>query len=141
MPDIGSGYTAASVTTLNFNGWWLVNPNDSTYNVELSVIGNSFKRTKKEEQSIYEPLGRSLPIVVRGVMRGEKFTLTIEFLTEADWQKFENLRNQQVTLLLKRGYTGEQWYGVLGAERELSEAPSDHTYKVISVPFIETDAP
>lgn len=142
MPDIGSVYSTTATATLTFSEWWLKNPLDSTYNQTLSVMGDGgFKRSRKEEQSIYEPLGRPMPIVVRGVIRGERLKLQLEFLTQAAWDKFEDIRNQQQTLLLQRGYTNEEWYGVLGAERELTEARHDANYKVIDIDFIETDAP
>lgn len=140
MPDIGGVYSASATSTLSFSEWWLKNPLDPTYNLVLSVAG-VFKLTKKEEQSVYEPLGRPMPVVVRGVMRGERFPMTVDFLTIAEWQKFEALRNQQVTLLLQRGYSNEEWYGVIGAQREITEHISDHTYKTITFEFIETGSP
>lgn len=141
MPDIGSPYSTTASATLTFTDWWLKNPIDPTYNQVLSVVGDNFKRTRKEEQSVYEPLSRPMPVVVRGVVRGERFQLQLEFLTLAAWEAFEDIRNQQQTLLLQRGYTNEEWYGVLGAEREITEARADANYKVISIEFIETDSP
>lgn len=141
MPDIGGSYSATQNATLTFNEWWLKNPINSTYNLAVEIANSDFKRSRKEEQSVYEPLGRPMPVVIRGVMRGERYPLIFEFLTKANWQKFENLRNQQATLLLQRGYTNEEWYGSLGAAREITEARYDANYKLIECEFIETDAP
>ncbi len=141
MPDIGSPYSTTASTTLTFTDWWLKNPVDETYNQIIIVAGDNFTRQRKEEQSVYEPLGRIMPVVVRGVMRGERFKLKLEFLTVAAFNKFEDLRNQQATLLLQRGYTNEDWYGSLGAEREVTEDRADNTHKFVDIEFIETDAP
>lgn len=139
MPDIAGPYSASVAETLVFDDWWLECPENPIYNMTLSVI--HFYRHNKEEQTVYKPLSRPKPVVVRGVIRSEEFNLKIEFLTEADFTKFEQIRGLQLTLLLKRGYTGEQWYIVLGANRGVEEAPADHTYKVIEIGATEVDAP
>jgi hypothetical protein len=139
MPDIGGVYTATSTSTVSFDDWWLEVIEDSSYNIILSVI--DFKRASQEEQTKYHAMSRRFPIVVRGVIRGEEFDIKIEFLTVAAFNEFEAIRNLQRTVLLRRGYTGEQWYIDLGPNRPIEEAPSDHTYKVVNLTATEVDVP
>jgi hypothetical protein len=139
MPDIGGAYSATASATATFTDWWLEVIEDASYNMQLSVV--DFKRTGTEEKTKYHALGRSKPIIVREVVEGETLNLKIEFLTVADFNKFEAIRNLQRTVLLRRGYTGEQWYVDLGSTRAIEEAPADYTYKVVSLELTEVDAP
>jgi hypothetical protein len=141
MAETASAYSATQTATLTYPDWWLEDPGNSANNIILSVVGGPHKRQKKEEQTVYQALERPGYIVVRGVMRKERFDLEIDFTTVAAWQAFENIRAQQRTLLLQRGYTGEQWFGSLGPMRDLEEHTSDYTYKKVKIEFIETDAP
>lgn len=139
MPDIASVYTATSTATVSFDDWWLEVIEDSSYNMTLSVV--DFRQTSEEEQTQYHALGRRNAIVVRGTIRGEEFDIVLEFLDLTEYNKFEAIRYLQRTVLLRRGYTGDQWYVALGKARPIEEGTSDHTYKQIAMHLLEQDAP
>jgi hypothetical protein len=139
VAELGGPYSATQTATVSFPDWWLEVLEDSSYSMQLFVV--DFKRQNEEEQTKYHALGRSKTIVVRGVIRGESLDLKLEFLTVADYNKFEAVRNLQRTVLLRRGYTGEQWYISFDAARVVEEAPADYTYKIIDISATEVDAP
>lgn len=141
MTVLESSATAATSTTVVNGDWWLKNPLDATYDMIVVPAMETFDRKRKKEHSVYEPLSRADYVVVRGVIRTERFPMTLEFLTAADFNKFLALFNQNTTLLLQRGYTTEQWYGEIAGDYQVVEARYDPNYKLVSFEFVETAAP
>jgi hypothetical protein len=141
MPDIGGTYTTSGDITLTVTDWWLIDLYDSTKNYVPILYGTNFKRGRHEDQAHFNPLGRKFPVVLRGMIRGEVLTLPFEAISQSDFDKFEAIRAGQRTLLLKRGYTSEQWYVSLGPERSVDEAGYDATFRRWTVEATEVDVP
>lgn len=141
MTTLYSAYAATVSGTVSFTGWWLKDPQDPTLNYQPDFYGTVFKRLAVEEQAVFSPLGRRTYVVVRGQLKGEQLTLPFEAVTAAAFQKFQAIRAAQRTLLLQRGDTGEQWYGVLSNNRPVEEAGYDPNFKQWEMTFNETDAP
>lgn len=139
MPDVASDNVVASssISSAGLQPWWLEDPLDSSRNIPVNVV--KFSRKIKEEQTVYRPLGRPQHVVVRGVVRAELFALKFEFLSLSEYSKFRTLRNSQRTLLLRRIYTGEQWYIVFGTDLDIEEPTPDPNYVIIEIEAAEVD--
>jgi hypothetical protein len=111
-----SDASATQNVTLTVTAWWLKDLTDPTLNVELPIFGDAFPTTRPEDQATFRPLGRTRPIVVSDVIRGEEFKLRLYFRGAVAYDDFEAIRAVQRTLLLQSDMT-QQWYVRLGAER------------------------
>lgn len=141
MPDIAGVWSTSLTSTLTYDEWWLIDLVNDSLNYMPNFYGPVLRRDQKEEQAVFNPLGREFSVVLRGVIRGERLELPFEAVTQAEFDAYNNIRAVQRTLLLKRGYTGEQWYISLGAERPVEEAGYDDEYRRWVVEATEVDVP
>lgn len=72
---------------------------------------------RPEDQGIFQPFGRKDSVVVRGDMRDEQFDLDLVFIGNADWNAFDNMRNQQKTVALRSDMSSTIGYYALGGTR------------------------
>lgn len=139
--DIASANTNLQSTSVDSAYWWLKDPLDPTVNIQIEFDYEDPVFSTKEEQGVFEPVGRSGYVVVSGVIRKTRFSLTAVFTTDAAYAGFKAIREKQHVLLLQRGYTNEQWYVRMGQDVSVKELGHDSTYKRVTIPFIEVDAP
>lgn len=141
MPDIYSSASATVSATVIFDEWWLKDPTDAALNQELEVDSPlRFQRT--EQQTVFRPLGRPLPIVVSGSLAGESGTLVLHFTTQADFDAFEDIRATQRVLLLQSPF-GDNLYVRLGdnADATLVHAGEAIREREVSIDFTEVTRP
>jgi hypothetical protein len=141
MPTFTSGYSTSGSGTITNAEWWLKDPQDASRNITIDVTGDTFDTETTEERASYKPLGRRTPIIVADVVRGEEFSLHLEFTTRASLDAFEVLRESQRVLLLQRGFTNDQWYIRLGATRRLSMTSHDPPLWRVTMGADEVDVP
>lgn len=136
--------TATSNPTMGapYTGWYLKDPLDATQNQAIDFNGTSFDTVQHEEMAVYKPLGRSKPLIVTDVIRGEDGELHVECDTLAKSLAFEAIRNQQHTLLLQRAYADpKQWY--IRLRDDMSKVITNHVPPLYQykVKYVEVDAP
>lgn len=139
--EVVSTWTNVTADPVSFNDWWFKDLYDRTKNMKLQVMNDPFTQTQEEEQAKYRPLNRSNPIIVRGVIRGQEFPLEVDFQSEAEYNKFLNLRKGQRPILLQRGWTKEQWYISLGPNLAMRLGNHFPTYRVVTIDCTEVDRP
>lgn len=105
--------------TLAATAWWLKDFEDPSLNIQCPIVGSEFTVKSREDQGVFLPLGRELPMIVSDVIRGEEFSLRMFFRTVAHYEAFEVLRRRQRALLLQSDM-GDSWTVRLGAERTAS---------------------
>lgn len=120
----------------------LHDPQNSANNIALNVVNPPLTSNIREEQALFNPLGRKNVIIVRDVVRGQHWTVHLEFLTQADYNAFINIRNQQRSLFLIEAWTNRSWYVAIGEmlEIELYNYGPD-TYRLIGITLEEQDVP
>lgn len=121
--------------------WWLKDPSDYSHNMTLFVTGDSLDTSKPEADAVFSPLGRTRKVVVADSIYGEEFDLELLFTTEADYQKFEVLRNSQRTLLLQAPIStvGTQWYVRLVKDRKTKLLNTADPWRRVTVSAVEVD--
>lgn len=72
--------------------------------------------TQSEQQSIVRPLGRTNPVIVRGDLYGEEFSLSLVFLDKNSWLEFDALRKRRSTYCI-RSDMGDVYYVAFGPDR------------------------
>lgn len=143
MALITSDYSpsAAVVPTLT-RKTWLKNPVNPAINASVPVENASLDITRHKQRSVRRPLGRTLPVVLRGANRGEAFTVTYTSIGEAAWLALIALIDSEATLLLQTPQ--RQWYvdvsGDVSDYEDLWET-TDETYRRITIPFTQVDIP
>jgi hypothetical protein len=115
VPQIIGEPTAAAAETLALDRWWLVDPDGPT-TLQLRLVGESLDSSRSEGQAVYQPLGRTVPMVVADTVTSEVFQLELDFDSQADYDTFEALRGLGRPLLLKSDMT-DQWWIRLGPDR------------------------
>lgn len=143
-----SPYSATATATSNpstgspATGWLMKDPLDPTQNQAIDLRMDSFDTDIKEEQAVYMPIGRSKPIVVADVVRGEDGTLKVECDSLAKATAWEAIRNKQHTLLLQRVYTDpKNWYIRLGADMKKTVTNTTPPLYRYEIQYVEVDAP
>lgn len=108
---IAGAYSANSSGGTNVgSGWWLKDLETPARNMQPDFIGTEFKTVSDEDVSLYHPVGVPNAVSVSDVVRGEKFDLEMEFLTDAEYDKFKVLRDSRRVLLLQSFWMSKQWY-------------------------------
>lgn len=136
---ISSGSPIATISTQS-NAWWLKVPGQPSMALEIDVVGDSLGLSSSEAQSKHVVLGADYSNVIGDSIKGEEFTLTIDFLDDASYQAFEAIRRLQTTVLLQAPWN-QQWYVRLGAERQAAVVNVADMYRQVSMPVIEQAMP
>lgn len=129
-------------------GWWLKDPLAPGLNMVIDVVpGFSFRR--KQPQSVFEPIGRTVAVVVTDGPRGIEGTLDVWVKDSARYAKLQALVTGGRVLWLEDPF-GRAWYVMFGAATEWSllraqplnteTTPIRHIHTV-SLPFIEVGSP
>lgn len=141
MPDVYSDPSSVDTETVTSDAWWLKDPEDPTLNREVDVRG-PLRTERREEQSVFRPLGRTRPLVVTGALTGEEGEIEIDLFTQDDYDDLEALRSTQRVLLLQSPFE-EQWYVRLGPVRrsEFAYAAGTERHRVVTIGFVEVDQP
>lgn len=145
---VASANTADVTATLASTGWWLKDPLAPGTNMQLEVQpGFSFHR--KEPQSVFEPLGRSVSVVITDGVKGIEGTLTAWSKDAARYAKIRALVGSGHNLWLEDNL-GQAWYihfgpqtgwSLLRAAPLGSEATPIRHLHAVELPFIEVGAP
>lgn len=144
----GSRITSAwsaltSAVTVALQDWVLRSTSDVNYDgIKLNVVGpNPFSEKNPQDKAFFNPQGRARKVSVSDTIKGAEAEMLLEFLTEADYQAFEALRNKRETLLLFRGWTSERWFIQLQEVREMLLFNYNPIYRQVKIGWIEVDAP
>lgn len=141
MADIYSATSTVASATVVFTDWWLKDPTTPALNTTV-IVKEPLRFEKFENQAVFRPLGRTLPVVVSGTLNGEQGTIDFDFVTRAEFDAFDALRNTQRVLLLQSPF-GDNLYVKLGANRDstLKHADSVSQYRDVSIGFVQVDRP
>jgi hypothetical protein len=133
----------AYLASVNYNKWFLKDPvfmQDESDHIDLFVDGDSGLTIEShEDQAEFGPLGRRERVIVRDVVRGDKFSLKVQVMGESERRHLDNMRKRQRTLLLQSPF--QQWYVSIGRDtsREIQNVVDD--YEMINLDFIEQKDP
>jgi hypothetical protein len=141
MATITSLASIAVAASFASREWWLKDPLDASRNMTFDVVGDRVTQSATEERATYKPLGRKNVVIISDVIHGEHFELTLEFLTDTAYNRFETLYKSQRTLLLQRGFTNEQWWIRLGQVRTLTILNFTPPIRQVKIDAEEVDAP
>ena len=141
------GQTSLAVAQAS-TGWWLKDPLAPATNLKIEVQpGFSFKR--KKPQTVLEPVGRDVSVVIHDGVRGIEGELTVWAKDAAQYAKLETLVNSGHSLWLEDAF-GRAWYIDLGSAVEWSllraqptageTTPIRHLHTV-TLPFVEVGPP
>jgi hypothetical protein len=128
---VTSAWSPVVSTTLVLANWWISVPGQPSYGLALhrvrSIAGSSamgipvsLKIDKPQDQGRFNAFGRPNAVIVYGDMRSQEFDLAVVFLTQAEFNAFEAIRNLQTTVLLQSDMNGESYYVALGATRPVN---------------------
>jgi hypothetical protein len=90
--------------------WWLKDPSNHTLNMRLSLTDGPFERKSTDRQNVLSPVGRPDPVVLSDVPSLPIISATFQFLSDEDYQDYEQLRASRKTLLFQGPYPMGQWY-------------------------------
>lgn len=134
-------FAPGTLVTITSDEWELKDPFNSAHNLVLNVIGDHVTQHQPEDKAFFSPVGRTRKLVVSDTIKGAEMALTLEFVTDAEFQKWLVLRNLQQTLLLVRGWTAEQWYVQVDSDPTNDLFNYSPTYRTAQATFIEVDVP
>lgn len=122
---------------------WVLKDTDNYSDAETSVLfldgSNSLQITNREDQARFTPLGRKYPLVIKDAeVKGGVIPLTLQFMTHAEYEVFDTLRQRQKTLNLSGPRPQYNWYGVFASELEREILNDVDGYSLVRVDFIET---
>lgn len=114
--------------------------------MRLFLHDSDIRAARTEPQTVWHPLGRTLPLVTSDVVGGKTFQLSLSFHSDADFDTFEILRAHQRALLWSTPAPGRQWYIRLGETLEeawdtVAMADTTDAQRVVSIPAVEVAAP
>lgn len=89
--EVNSPDSNIEVVTPSSKVVWLKNPMDATDNRHFMVSDTWLDTSIRRARTIFEPLGRSLPVVIKGEARQETFTINFLVITEADMNALRKL--------------------------------------------------
>lgn len=90
-------------------------PSGGVQSAEVSI-----EIDQEEQQNTFYPMGRSVPITVRGDFYAEIISsgVSMIFMGQQEWDTFNQIRGRRVTVVL-RSDMGDVYYGILGAQRQV----------------------
>ena len=95
--------------------WWLKDPLNPSANMEISLQPGEMGTSAGYPQQVVFATGRVDPIIMTDIIKLPTITsLPLRFLTDAQYEAFEDLRATGHTLLLQAPQEVGQWYVVLG---------------------------
>jgi len=125
----------AYAITPQYKKWFLKDPDtitDPEDHIELFMDGSSdMDIEQKEDQAVFGPLGRPDRVIVRDVIRGDRFPITVQLMGVHERRKFLQMRNRQKTLLLQSPF--QQWYIAFASEgtRSVKNVVDDYEHYTI----------
>jgi hypothetical protein len=129
-------------TTAVGGRWHLVDPITPANNLDIDLTGEKgWPWTRVEDQAVFEPVARSTPIILADVVRSKTFDFSVDFLVPAEFNLFMALANAQRTLLLRRPWTGEQWWIRIGPKVEVIEQSTTPIRYIVDATAREVDVP
>lgn len=122
--------TTTGAETLTSSQWWVWIPGSPAGALPISRASKivatlasggdaSMQFDQDEDQGVFKPFGRSDTLVVHGDMRGEYFTLLIVFTSDAAWNAFVAMRNQQRTVAVRSDMASGVYFMTMGASRSV----------------------
>lgn len=137
-----SAYSNQLNRNVVFNKWWIRHLSDSDLSIENPFIDNDpLEINTKEEHAKFRPLQRKYPIVIKDKgIKAAEFDLSIQFLGEESFIKFEYLRSLQITLLLQSPMP-RQWYFVFDSEGRERIHNTQDSYRHMQIGLIEVERP
>lgn len=141
MPEVSSGYsTTANVTTVE-DDWWIKDLDVPADNLLVTVAMESLPIQTPQTQAIFEPLGGVYDIVVmEEAIRSDRFDLTVDFISDTQYNKLVALRAKNKTLLLQSP-SGDQWYFVFGPGWAEEIRSTAEPWRFITFNVIEVEQP
>lgn len=132
---IAGPFTSVPTTS---TGWVLKDPLDASFLLTPDIEQETWDYNIKEEQAVYSPLGRRLPVVVSDVVRGLDGPIKFGFTSIFTFALFRAMRERRHILLLQRVSVGQQWFIRLRADFKVSEYLD---YYTVQCDFVEVDPP
>jgi hypothetical protein len=109
-----SNPSSSAACTLTVTDFYLIDPYTQT-RLLLPLVGD-VGFTSTEPQGVFDPLGRTSPVVQSDVVKTEQFALRLAFNTAASYDAFEVVRATRHVLWLQSPAT-RAWYVKLGPSR------------------------
>lgn len=120
--------------------WWLEDPLDPTTAISVEVIMDTLPIVTSETQAQHMVLGAPYMTVIADTVKGAVFMVEIDFLDDAEYQKFLAFRNMQKTLLLQSSIN-EHWYIRIGSDLTNTLVNAASLYRQVSFQAIEQARP
>lgn len=111
---VGSYSSTIQPAAVGSGGWWVKDPLDPTRNVRTANGDGDWSSEDGTRSSVFEPLGRSLPVVTHGVVGGERLQLTWHVPDETVYASLELLRLSRRTLLVQSPGGESRYVQVVG---------------------------
>jgi hypothetical protein len=121
--------------------WWFRDPYDPTDNMPFDILEGGLQINYPEDQALFNPIGRNRKVVVAGAVKGAEFSLTLDFLSDTEYNSFMALRGKQRVLLMQRSWSLEQWYVKLGNSVTVDEENTTPVRRSVKLEAVEVDVP
>lgn len=141
MPLITSGRSGAVKETLVLGSVWLKDPQNPAINARVFHGEKHHEITKKRKRTVFEPLGRKLPVVVSGDARYEQFSFKFVTVDESAFTNLMYMLETNGTLLLQT--PTRYWYVQISGDFTIKEdgwPKGESITREVVVPFVEVDA-
>ena len=140
--DLLSLASATVSVSISQQAVWIKDPVDATLNTAFPIEEGWLSKTKSRRRTFHEPLGRTKPIVTRGTINADSFSITLLVVGETKWDRLMALLNNQRTLYVQT--PKGSWYmevaSDIGTEDRLWDrrAGEQDVWKV-NIPLQEVD--
>lgn len=116
--------------------WWIKLADEPSTGIKVYLEGDEFTVSSTQDVYEFEPINRSLPVVVYGKARGRKLTLPINILGDDDYHQLMDLRAMQQTFVLQSP-AGWQIYFRFDADKTEAIRNTKDRYRLVQLPIIE----
>lgn len=97
---VGSVYATAN-TLLDHNRVWIKNPLNPDDNISFPVTDSWLNLTKRKTRTTFEPIGRDLPVLLKGSQKGQSFSLSVLLLSREMYDRFIEVVDGEYTFYIQ----------------------------------------
>lgn len=138
------GTVSTTTATLDLDTVWLKCVNDTAKNTRFYANESWLSRKTYKASAIHRPLGRSLPVAVKGDGKGDSFEFKFLVVGHSQFLRMIDLLNCRDTLYLQT--PKRSWFVEVGADFQIDDHLFDYMRNeddvtIIAVPFVEVKSP
>jgi hypothetical protein len=137
--DTASDWAYAISDTPSMTGYWLKDVFDPRNNFRAQLNTKPRQYVQQINKGVFQTVAGGNPIVVSAPPGGKSFSYELAIQGEENWFKFQNMIDGNDTILIQGPL--RQWYAQLIESPAVTEYDADLIVRMVTLSFVEVDAP